>query len=234
VTQPQSVSALAQVPWWGLLSATAAPILLVGGWTVAAAHQRGRFDPVVETVSALSARGATDRWIMTAALTGLGVCHLVTAFALRPAAAAGRVALGAGGLATLMVAAFPLPADDSGSALHGLAAGTAFLALAVWPALAIRWPARVPRRLLTYSDETAADLVRPAVALPAATVLLGLVAWFGGELAADRGLVGLSERAAAGAQAIWPLAAVVLARREIAHHETASDIAGSRRRRRNR
>jgi hypothetical protein len=47
-------------------------------------------------------------------------------------------------------------------------------------------------------------------------VLLGLVTWFGVELAADRGYVGLSERAAAGAQAIWPLATVVLARREIA------------------
>jgi hypothetical protein len=53
------------------------------------------------------------------------------------------------------------------------------------------------------------------VALPAAAVLLGLLTWFGGELAADRGLVGLSERAVAGAQAIWPLATVVLARREI-------------------
>jgi hypothetical protein len=189
------------VPWWGLVSATAAPVLLIGGWTVAAAHQRGGFDPVVETISALAARGATDRWIMTAALTGLGVCHVVTALSLRPARTVGRVALGAGGLATLLVAAFPLPADDSGSTAHGLAAGTSFLALAVWPALAIRGSAH------------AATVLRPAVALPAAAVLLGLVTWFGAELAADRGLVGLSERAAAGAQAIWPLATVVLARR---------------------
>lgn len=227
------------VPWWGLLSASAAPVLLIGGWTVAAAQQRGRFDPVVETISALAARGATDRWIMSVALAGLGICHVVTALALRPAASAGRVALGAGGLATLMVAVFPLPADDSGSTPHGLAAGTAFLALAVWPALAIRRSARVPRRLLTYSDESAAVLVRPAVVLPATAVLLGLVAWFGAELAADRGLVGLSERAAAGAQAIWPLATVVLARREaarreIARREIARDIAGVRRRKRNR
>jgi hypothetical membrane protein len=189
------------VPWWGLVSATAAPVLLIGGWTAAAAHQHGGFDPVVETISALAARGATDRWIMTAALTGLGVCHVVTALSLRPARTVGRVALGAGGLATLLVAAFPLPADDSGSTAHGLAAGTSFLALAVWPALAIRGSAH------------AATVLRPAVALPAAAVLLGLVTWFGAELAADRGLVGLSERAAAGAQAIWPLATVVLARR---------------------
>jgi hypothetical protein len=193
----------AQVPWWGLLSSAAAPVLLIGGWTVAAAHQRGPFDPVAETISALAARGASDPWIMTAALTGLGVCHLVTALALRPAAPAGRLVLAGGGAATLVVAAFPLPADDSGSTVHGVAAGTAFLALAVWPAVAVRRSARAPA------------VVRPAIAVPAAAVLLGLVTWFAGEEAAGRGLVGLSERAAAGAQAIWPLAVVVLARREL-------------------
>jgi hypothetical membrane protein len=192
------------VPWWGLLSSTTAPVLLVGGWTVAATQQRGGFDPVVETISALAARGATDRWIMTAALTGLGVCHIATALALRPAATAGRIVLAAGGLATVLVAAFPLPADDSGSTAHAAAAGAGFLTLAVWPALAVHRTARTPA------------VVRPQVAVPAAAVLLGLVTWFGVELAADRGYVGLSERAAAGAQAIWPLATVVLARRELA------------------
>jgi hypothetical membrane protein len=192
------------VPWWGLLSATAAPVLLIGGWTLAAAQQRVRFDPVVETISALSARGADDRWIMTAALAGLGVCHVVTAAALRPAAAAGRLVLAGGGIATILVAAFPLPADDSGSTPHGVFAGAGFVTLAVWPALAVRRSADTP------------TVLRPAAGVPAAAVLLGLVVWFGAELAADRGLVGLSERAAAGAQALWPLATVALARREIA------------------
>jgi hypothetical membrane protein len=192
------------VPWWGLLSATAAPVLLIGGWTVAAAHQRGEFDPVVETISALAARGATDRWIMTAALTGLGVCHIVTALALRPAATAGRIVLATGGIATVLVAAFPLPADDSGSTVHAVSAGAGFLTLAIWPALAVRRSARGPA------------VARPQVAVPAAALLVGLVAWFGVEFAADSGRVGLSERAAAGAQAIWPLATAVLARREIA------------------
>jgi hypothetical membrane protein len=192
------------VPWWGLLSATAAPVLLIGGWTVAAAHQRGGFDPVVETISALAARGATDRWIMTVALTGLGVSHIVTALALRPAATAGRIVLACGGIATVLVAALPLPADDSGSTLHAVSAGAGFLTLALWPALAVRRSARAPA------------VVRPPVAVPAAAVLVGVVTWFGIELSADRGYVGLSERAAAGAQAIWPFATVVLARRELA------------------
>jgi hypothetical membrane protein len=191
------------VPAWGLVSATAAPVLLIGGWTIAANHQRGGFDPVVETISALAARGATDRWIMTAALAGLGACHVVTALALRPAATPGRILLAVGGLATLVVAAVPLPADDTGSTPHGLAAGTAFVALATWPALAGR------------SSVLAPAVLRPAIAVPAAAVLLGLLTWFGVELAADDGRVGLSERVAAGAQALWPLATVLIARREI-------------------
>lgn len=189
----------ARVPWWGLLSSAAAPVLLIGGWTVAAARQPDGFDSVVDTISDLAARGATDRWIMTVALAGLGVCYLVTALALRPAARAGRWLLACGGVATVLVAAFPLPADDSGSLAHGLAATTGFAALAVWPALA--WRRHAPAPLL----------LRRAVALPAAAVLVGLVGWFAAELAADRGRVGLAERAAAGAEALWPLAVMVVA-----------------------
>jgi hypothetical membrane protein len=194
-----------RVPWWGLLSATAAPVLLIGGWTVAAAHQLGDFDPVVETISELARRGATDRWIMTDALAGLGICHIVTALALRPAATAGRVALAGGGIATVLVAAFPIPVDGP-AVVHVVSAAAGFLLLAVWPVFAARRSANAPA------------VLRPRVALPAAAVLLGLVAWFGYEFTHDYedGLVGLSERAAAGAQAIWPLVTVVLARREIA------------------
>ena len=49
----------------GCVSSAAAPVLLIGGWTVAAGRQRGGFDPVVETISALAAHGADDRWLMT-------------------------------------------------------------------------------------------------------------------------------------------------------------------------
>jgi hypothetical protein len=47
------------VPWWGVVSAAAAPVLLVGGWTLAAGLQPGSFDPVADTISALAAVGAT-------------------------------------------------------------------------------------------------------------------------------------------------------------------------------
>lgn len=184
-----------RVPWWGLLSSTAAPVLLIGGWTVAAARQPGGFDQVTDTISALAGHGATDRWLMTACLAGVGAGHVVTALALRPATTPGRLLLALGGIGNLLVAAFPLPADDSGSAPHTLAAGVAFASLAVWPALAS-----------TRTDPP--PLLRRAVALPAAVVLLGLVGWFVAELAADTARVGLAERVAAGAQALWPLAIV--------------------------
>jgi hypothetical membrane protein len=189
------VTADRQVPWWGLLSSAAAPVLLIGGWMVAAARQPGGFDQVADTISALAAHGATDRWLMTTCLAGVGVCHVVTAMALRPAATPGRVLLALGGVGNLLVAAFPLPADDSGSAPHTLAAGVAFGALALWPALA-------------WTRAEAPPLLRREAALPAAVVLLGVVGWFVAELAADTARVGLAERIAAGAQALWPLAVV--------------------------
>ena len=176
----------------GLLSSAAAPVLLIGGWTVAAARQHGGFDSLQQTISDLAAYGADDRWVMTTALAGLGVCHLTTAAALRDVAApAGRAVLAGGGVATVLVAVFPLPADGSGSAAHTLVAGTAFLALSVWPALAARRDGSAP--------------LRPVPSAVAAATLLGLVGWFGVRLQVDEG-VGLAERVTAGAQALWPMA----------------------------
>ncbi len=62
------------VPWWGVVSSAAAPVLMAGGWTVAASLQP-RFDPVAGTVSALAAQGAADRWVMTLMFDGLIARH---------------------------------------------------------------------------------------------------------------------------------------------------------------
>ncbi len=200
------------VPWWGVASAAAAPVLLVGGWTLAAARQRGGFDPGVETISALAALDAEDRWLMTAALAGLGCCHLTTAAALRPAAPAGRLLLAAGGVGTVLVATYPLPVGDGDSPAHTAAAALAFGALAVWPALGRRRGG--PLALRPAVAGTAGPLaLRPAVAGTAAATLLGLVGWFVVELVRDGDAVGFTERLAAGAQAVWPLVAVLSARR---------------------
>jgi hypothetical membrane protein len=189
-----------RIPWWGLVSAGAAPIVLGSGLAAAGALQPPRYDPVRDTISALAARGATDRWVMTSALAGLGVCHVVTALGMRPARPAGRVVLAVGGVATVMVAAFPQPAAGN-SVAHTIAATTAFAALALWPPFAAKPASWAP--LLTRSSSVIAS-----------AILVGLVVWFAAEL--HGGQRGLAERAAAGAQALWPLAVVVTTNRAVA------------------
>jgi hypothetical protein len=66
------------VPWWGVIFSAAAPALMVGGWTVAAGLQPRSFDPVAQTVSALAAPGAADRWVMTLTFLVVGVCDFAT------------------------------------------------------------------------------------------------------------------------------------------------------------
>jgi hypothetical protein len=139
---------------------------------------------------------------MTLALAALGLCHVTTGLALRPAARPARLLLMAGGVATMVVAANPLPAAGGGSLPHGLAAGAGFVALAVWPAGGWQRGREVPGG------------VRPdAASAGAALALLGLLGWFAVELWAGGGQIGLSERVVAGAQAMCPLAVVLVARR---------------------
>ncbi|MGH3833195.1 MAG: DUF998 domain-containing protein [Pseudonocardiaceae bacterium] len=183
------------VPWWAVLSSSCAPVLLIGGWQLAAARQPGVFDPVSQTISALAAHGATDRWIMSTALAGVGVCHVITAAGLAPMAAPARLLLATGGAATAMLTVLPLPVTGDSPA-HVAATSVAFSTLSLWPAFA--GPDAKPGRR-TWPC--------------AAAVLLGLLGWFGLEYFTHAPRLGLAERALAGAQALWPLAAVLLARR---------------------
>ncbi|WP_426595045.1 DUF998 domain-containing protein [Cellulomonas sp. McL0617] len=182
------------VPGWALASAIAAPAGMIGGWTLAAARQPS-FDPTRETISALAATSATDAWVMTAGLALTGVAHLVTAAGLRPVPRAGRLLLALGGAATLAVAVFP---SDAASQAHGTAATIGFVALALWPALSAR---------------RGSGILRPAVQVTASAALVGLLGAFGAELARGGDAIGLTERALAGAQALWPLVVVVALRR---------------------
>jgi hypothetical membrane protein len=177
-----------------------APVLLIGGWTVAAALQPGGFDSLDGTISALAGLGASSRWVMALAILGTGVCHMVTALALHPAAVVGRRVLALGGLATVLVACFPLPAVGTTSwtsSAHALTALAAFVLLSVWGVPARRYGSGVPWGL------------RSPVALRAAAVLCSLTALFFVAVSASTAYVGLLERVAAGAQALWPLAVVL-------------------------
>lgn len=184
------------VPWWGVVSSAATPVLMVGGWTIAADLQP-QFDPVAQTVSSLAAPGATDRWVMTLTFLLVGVCYVVTALALRPAGTTGRLILIAGAVAGMLVAVNPEHPGDAYPWPHIISASIALAGVSAWPAWAWRRGPAVPWAL------------RPAVAAAAVAVLLALVAWFAVELVTGAGQAGLAERIAGLAQAVWPLATVL-------------------------
>jgi hypothetical membrane protein len=188
------------VPWWGVISSAAAPVLLIGGWTIAARLQPRSFNPVADTISALAAQNATDRWVMTFALLAVGACYITTALALTMAAAPARLILMTGGAATILVAANPEPAG-SGSVQHTFWAATAFLSLAVWPAAARSRGTAVPCGL------------RAAVRVGVTVIMLGLLVWFYLELSAGTRQLGLAERVLAGTEAVWPLIVVLTSRK---------------------
>jgi hypothetical protein len=186
-----------RVAWWGVISSAGSPALLVAGSTAAAALQPRSYNPVADTISSLAAVGAVDRSLMTWALAGIGACYVMTGLALRPAALAGRLILMAVGVATIGLAANPEHAGHGGSLPHVFLAAIGFIVMAAWPAAGrVRGP-RVPYGL------------RPAVAVSATAVMLGLLLWFGAELILAGHQVGLTERALAGTQALWPLVVVL-------------------------
>jgi hypothetical protein len=185
------------------MSSVASPVLLIGGWTIAAMLQPRPFNQVADTVSALAAAGATDRWVMTLVFLAVGVCDVATGVALRPAALAGRLVLIAGAVSGMMVAANPAH-PGAGSVSHAVWAALGFAGPAAWPAVAWRRDPPVPWGL------------RPAVCAGAVVVLVVLLAWFVGEMVTGAGQVGLAERVVGGAQAIWPLVVVLSCRAVLA------------------
>jgi hypothetical membrane protein len=172
-----------------LLPAAVAPLVLVGGWSLAASAQSGDYNGFRDTLSSLAALGVSHRGIMTWTFVLLGLAHLGTAALLRVAARPGRVLQALGGLATIAVALLPLSSESEGYG-HAAAATVAFVALALWAAFAAR------------SDGP--PVLRPAAMRTASVVLALLVGWFGVALVVGH-LVGLAERVAALAEALWPL-----------------------------
>jgi hypothetical membrane protein len=204
------------VPWWGVVSSAAAPALMVAGWSVAAGLQPRSVDPLAEPVSALAAVGAANRWVMSLTFVVVGACVFVTALALRPARAPGRLILMAGAVAGMLVAVNPEHPGTSYPVPHMICAAAGCAGVVAWPAGAWHRGLSVPWAL------------RPAVSAGAVAVLVALVAWFGVELVTGGGLAGLAERIFGAALALWPLA-VVASCRLAAREDSRAQPACSRR-----
>ncbi|MCK8433508.1 DUF998 domain-containing protein [Streptomyces sp. D2-8] len=183
------------VPTWALVSSGCAPVFLIVGWLVAASLQGPHYDHATQTISVLAAPGNSGSWVMTAAFIALGFCHLLTAWGLRPAATAGRMALAAGGVSALVVAMVPVP-SSGGSLSHGSVTAVAFAVLAAWPVLAARAGAAVPWAL------------RPFPSLGATAVMTVGAAWFLIELHLHD-VAGVAERAVTTLQSVWPFVVVL-------------------------
>ena len=190
-----------RAPWWVVCAAALAPVLLIGGWTIATTFQPPTYLWTRDTISALARIGAPERWFMTTAFAGLGVCYLVIAVGLRAAAPLGRAVLFIGGTTTILVSALPLPPTGTSQA-HGLVALIGFLAMALWPLAAARW---------SGATELTPWAFRVPVAIAATVALLGVNGWFGLSLL-PHDLVGVSERVSAAAEALWPLVVVLSTR----------------------
>ncbi len=199
------------IPWWVVAAAGAAPVLLIGGFFVATAIQPASYDPVRDTISELAGQGATDSWVMTAALAGVGLCYLLAALGLQLVGRVGRVLLASGGVAVLSIAVFRQP-HRGYSLPHELAVVAAALTCCTWPVFASQ--RRHPAPLLARA---------PSVA--AAGVSLGLVAWYA--LESHGALLGLAERCAAAAPPLWLLAVVVTTRRTLTQRATCDDLWGA-------
>lgn len=187
------------IPWWAVAAAGASPVLLVGGFFVATALQPASYNPVHDTISELAGRGATDSWVMTSALAGLGLCYLLAALGLQAAGGISRVLLAAGGVATICIAMFRQP-RHSYSLAHELAVIAAAVTCCTWPAFASH--RRHPAMLLTRT-----------AGLAAAGVCLALTTWYA--LESHGALLGLAERCAASAPPLWLLAVVVTTQRAL-------------------
>ncbi len=188
------------VPWWTTASAGAAPVLLIAGFLIAASIQRVSYNPIHDTISALASPGATDPWVMTTIILAVGACYVATALGLRPARYGGRVALAGGGLATAFIAAFPTPLHGYSRA-HLLAVVAAAATMSVWPLLA------------AHRQHQARLMTRVPNAI-ASAITLSLLIWFA--LATGGGDIGLAERFAAVAPALWLFLVAFGARRSLA------------------
>jgi hypothetical membrane protein len=180
-----------------LVSALLGPALFIGGTAVIGASWSS-YDPVAQTISELAAADAPTRIAMTVVFVISALCHVVTGSFARGVGAAGRVALVLAGVASLAVAAFPLPSVAGTSVPHRVSAIIGFILLAAWPLLGVRLRRGFPA------------IVRPAGAVVSTLILASVCVWFLVVWTSPQtGTLGAIERIAADSESVWPAIVVV-------------------------
>lgn len=123
----------------GAACGIAAPVAFVGGWLVNGLLTEG-YDPLSDAISQLAREGAPTRPAMTACFVAFGLLLPVWAgpLARELDAPALRPVVTVAGLATVAVAALPLTREPGGTQdlLHGIAAGSGYVAMALTPLIA--------------------------------------------------------------------------------------------------
>jgi hypothetical membrane protein len=179
------------VPAWAVAAAALSEVLLIGGWLIAGALQPVSYSPMQQTMSDLAGQTATDPWVMTAALFGVGACQLATGLGLTSAPAQARLLLILAGLSTIGVAASP-DAPGGPTPWHLAFAGSCIITTLVWPLFAAcRGPGQ-PRVLSGHCGV-------------AVTALFAAVSGWLLISTQGSGDLGLAERLACSAQGLWPL-----------------------------
>jgi hypothetical membrane protein len=175
-----------------IYSAWLAPVLFIGGTTLTGLISPG-YDPVRQTISELAAGDAPTRVLATTLFVLTGLCHLVTVTFARGIGLPGRITFLIGALASLGVAAFPLPSVAGRSTIHNIFATIGFLLLALWPVLGMRFRSDYPW------------LVRPVGSILGTLVLTAIGLWFLAVwLTHSSPYIGVLERLAADTESLWP------------------------------
>jgi hypothetical protein len=183
------------VPAWTVAAAALSEVLLVGGWLVAGALQPVSYSPVQQTMSELAGHTATDPWVMTAALFGVGSSQFAAGLGLTRASAHARLVLILAGLSTIGVAASP-DAASGPTPWHLAFAVSAIATTLVWPLFAVR---REPDRPWVLGV---------CCGLTVTVLFAALSGWL---LISTQGSgdVGLVERLTCSAQGLWPLVVAI-------------------------
>ena len=159
---------------WAALGLAAGPAAFVAAWSVGGTRTPG-YSAVDDAISRLAAVGAPERTLMTAGFVVYGAAVLAGSVALRRSSlSAAALPAAVNALATLAVAATPLDRSATVDLLHGVAATTGYVSLALVPAVAAGPLARLGHRRAAGASWAVAGVAAACLALTATPAPTGL------------------------------------------------------------